>query len=170
MAFLAWAVGIRILVMFEPLWLSLESDIDVWQCPQQENCGNSFASFSFMGIIMSVYLETNTSVLSPWCANNEERREEKREERREKREERREKREEKRREEKRREEKRREEKRREEKRREEACDDDSSCPMEHPPGHRGGFGTGPKPLAQPLLSGRDGTRGAGTAQFDLLSS
>lgn len=34
MAFLALAAGIRILVMFEALWLSLESDIDVWQCPQ----------------------------------------------------------------------------------------------------------------------------------------
>lgn len=36
-------------------------------CHRQGNCGNSFASFSFMGIIMSVYLETSTRVLFPWC-------------------------------------------------------------------------------------------------------
>lgn len=36
-------------------------------CHRQENRGNSFASFSFMGIIMSVYLKMNTRVLFPWC-------------------------------------------------------------------------------------------------------
>lgn len=44
-------------------------------------------------------------------------------------------------------------------------------PRERPPRPQGwDFGTSPNPLAQPLPSGRDGARAAGTAGFDLLSS
>lgn len=43
-------------------------------------------------------------------------------------------------------------------------------PHERPRPQGWDFGTSPNPLAQPLPSGRDGARAAGTAGFDLLSS